>query len=73
MDSKSKQEANQDGFFGANGGNAVQMGMRTDRLPHYTSRRLLTIDRADLVPRGARDSSLIPINPGCDSAGAHYA
>ena len=73
MGSKSKQEIDQDGFFGANGGKAVQMGMRTDRLPHYTPPRLLTIDRADLVPRGARDSSLIPVNPGCDSAGAHYA
>jgi len=72
MDSKSKQQPNQDAFFGTNVGNAVQMGMRTDRLPQYTPPRLLTIDRADLVPRAARASSLIPVNLECDSAGANY-
>ena len=73
MDIKSKPETNQDAFFGANGGNAVQMGMRTNHLPQYTPLRLFTIDHASLVPRAAPASSLMPVNPGCDLAGANYA
>ena len=73
MDIKSNREASHNTFFGANCGNAVQMGMRTDRLPQYTPLRLSSVARADLVPRGAWASSLMRVNPGDHSAGAHYA
>jgi hypothetical protein len=70
MNSKSKQEANRDAFFGANGGNAVQIGMRIHRLPQYTPPRLSTIDCADLAPRKVRASALMQLKPGYDPAEA---